>query len=208
MTKIFVVSGTDTDVGKTIFCSALVGTIKGYYWKPIQCGSLSHTDTEIVAQLSNIPNNHILEEKYRLSAALSPHRSAELEGRSIDCNSLKPPIVKGTLIIEGAGGLMVPLTRSFLQIDLYAIWKFPVILIARTKLGTINHTLLSLSALRSRNIPLHGIVFIGEENSDTQKTICQMGQARYLGRLPPLLEINTNSLQEAFRSHFSEKDFM
>lgn len=208
MSKVFVVTGTDTNVGKTIFCAGLVSLTKGYYWKPVQCGNLSNTDSEIVAHLSNVPSDHILAEKYRLSAALSPHRSAELEDLLIDSNMLKPPIIERILIIEGAGGIMVPLNRSFLQLDLYALWKFPVILVARTTLGTINHTLLSLSALRSRNIPLHGIVFIGEENIDTQNTICQMGEVRCLGRLPLLLELNAESLHDAFRSHFSMKDFM
>lgn len=207
MSKIFVVSGTDTNVGKTIFSAALVSAIKGYYWKPIQCGSLSKTDSEIVAQLSKVPSKHIIAENYLLSAALSPHRAAELEGVLIDYDKLKAPAVDGPLIIEGAGGIMVPITRSFLQIDLYALWKFPIILVARTTLGTINHTLLSLSALRSRNIPLHGVVFVGEENMDSQKIICEMGQTRCLGRLPLLLEINSQNLLDAFRSHFSPKDF-
>lgn len=207
MPKIFIVSGTDTNVGKTIFCAALVGSIQAYYWKPIQSGNLSKTDSQIVSELSNVPKRQIIQEKYCLSAALSPHRSAELDGLEIDYNTLKPPIVSGPLIIEGAGGLMVPLTRSFLQLDLYARWKHPIILVARTTLGTINHTLLSISALRSRNIPLHGIAFVGEENIDTQNIICTFGQTQSLGRLPLLPELNSENLLTTFRSHFTAKDF-
>ena len=207
MNRTFVVTGTDTNVGKTIFCAALVGALRGYYWKPIQCGNLQDTDSTIVARLSNIPQANILPESYRLSGAFSPHRSAELDGIVIDPPSLKPPSVDGPLLIEGAGGLMVPLTRSFLQLDLFAQWKLPLILVARTSLGTINHTLLSLSALRIQSVPLLGVVFVGEENPDTQNIICKIGQARYLGRLPLLSKLNSESLFSSFSSSFSLKDY-
>lgn len=207
MTTRFVVSGTDTNAGKTVFSAALAGALGAFYWKPIQSGIMPEGDKETVARLSGLPANHILPERYRLNAPLSPHRSAELDGVTIDPAGLVPPQVSGPLVIEGAGGLMVPLTRSFLQIDLYQAWRIPVILVARTTLGTINHTLLSIEALRTRGIPLHGIAFVGEDNADNIRTISEMGSVRVLGRLPHLPVLNAHSLRDAFAAHFQRDDF-
>jgi dethiobiotin synthetase len=120
---------------------------------------------------------------------------------------LVPPDVLGPLVIEGAGGLMVPITRAFLQIDLYQKWQLPVILVTRTTLGTINHTLLSIAAMRSRGIPIHGIAFVGEDNSDNIRTIGEMGDVPVLGRLPHLPQLNAHTLRDAFTTHFREEDF-
>jgi dethiobiotin synthetase len=208
MTRRFVVSGTDTNVGKTVFSAGLAGALGAYYWKPIQSGVAPEGDKETVTRLSGLPASHILPEKYRLNAPLSPHRSAELDGIVIQPPALIPPDVDGPLVIEGAGGLMVPLTREFLQIDLYRTWDLPVILVARTSLGTINHSLLSIAALRMQEIPLHGIAFVGEDNSDNIRTISEMGNVRVLGRLPHLPQLNAHSLRDAFTSHFREEDFV
>lgn len=207
MNRSFVVSGTDTNVGKTVFSAALAGALDANYWKPIQSGVAPEGDKETVSRLSGLAPEHILAERYRLNAPLSPHRSAELDGITIDPSVLVPPEVEGALVIEGAGGLMVPVTRQCLQIDLYAKWSLPVILVSRTTLGTINHTLLSLEALRARNIPLHGVAFVGEENSDNMRTIAEMGKVRALGRLPHLPVLNAHSLRDAFTAHFRPEDF-
>jgi dethiobiotin synthetase len=207
MTRRFVVSGTDTNVGKTIFSAGLAGALGAFYWKPIQSGVAPEGDKETVMRLSGLPADHILPERYRLNAPLSPHRSAELDGIVIQPTMLVPPDVLGPLVIEGAGGLMVPITRAFLQIDLYQKWQLPVILVTRTTLGTINHTLLSIAALRSRGIPIHGIAFVGEDNSDNIRTIAEMGDARVLGRLPHLPQLNAHTLRDAFTTHFREEDF-
>jgi dethiobiotin synthetase len=208
MTRTFVVSGTDTNVGKTVFSAGLAGALGAYYWKPIQSGVAPEGDKETVTRLSGLPASHILPEKYRLNAPLSPHRSAELDGIVIKPDTLVPPQVHGPLVIEGAGGLMVPITREFLQIDLYRKWDLPVILVARTTLGTINHTLLSIAALRMQEIPLHGVAFIGEDNSDNIRTIGEMGDVRVLGRLPHLPQLNAHTLRDAFTSHFRQEDFV
>jgi dethiobiotin synthetase len=135
----------------------------------------------------------------------SPHQAAADEGIAIDPDSLVPP--DGPVVIEGAGGLMVPLTPHTLFIDVFARWKLPLILCARTRLGTINHTLLSIEAVRSRNIPLHGIAFIGEANAESEKIIVEIGKARRLGRLPVIESLTAAALKAAFAANFAAKDF-
>ena len=203
--RIFV-TGTDTDVGKTIFSAALAGALKASYWKPIQAGGLEESDSDRVRALSGLPPSKVLAEGYRLATPCSPHRAAELDGIRIDCDRLQPPEAD-PLIVEGAGGLMVPLTRETLLIDLIARWGMPVVLVARTSLGTINHSLLSLAALRSRRIPVVGIAFVGDPFPDSEEIICAAGGARRLGRLPRLDPLNRASLEQAFLSNFSLDDF-
>jgi dethiobiotin synthetase len=198
----FVITGTDTGVGKTVFAAALTDALGAYYWKPVQSGLQEATDSQIVARLGRIPAARILPEAWRLNTPASPHLSAELDGVSIDPSTLNPPSVPGPLIIEGAGGLLVPLTRKVVLADVFARWGLPVILCARTALGTINHTLLSIEALRARSIPIAGIAFIGEEKADSQRIIADLGQVRVLGRLPPLDPLTPDTLRAAFRAGF------
>lgn len=207
MTVRYVVSGTDTGIGKTVFSAGLAGALDGYYWKPVQSGIAPEADAATVARLSGLEQNRILPEAYRLAAPLSPHRSAELEGISIDPARLTVPATDRPLVIEGAGGLMVPLTRACLQIDVYATWDLPLILVARTSIGTINHTLLSIAALRNRGIMLKGVALVGEENSDNARTIAEMGETVILGRLPHIPSLNAHSLRDAFATHFRVEDF-
>jgi dethiobiotin synthetase len=203
-----IVTGTDTGIGKTVFSAGLTGLLDGVYWKPVQSGLEEETDSQIVARLCRLPADRILPEAWRLTAPLSPHRAAELDGVEIDTDRLLPPEARRPLIIEGAGGLMVPVNRRTLYIDIFARWGAPVVLCARTELGTINHTLLSLEALRSRSIPLLGVVFIGEEMSDTQRTIAEIGKVRVLGRLPRLDPLTPDTLGSAMRSAFTPADFL
>ena len=204
----FVVSGTDTGIGKTVFAAALVAALDGAYWKPVQAGLDGETDSEAVRRLSGLPADRVLPEAYRLSLPASPHRAAEAEGAAIDEKALlQVPETTRPLVIEGAGGLLVPLTRRVLFIDVFAAWKLPVILCARTSLGTINHTLLSIEALARRGIPLHGIAFIGAENADSEGIIAELGGARHLGRLPTLATLAPQSLRAAFEAGFRAADF-
>jgi dethiobiotin synthetase len=196
----FVVSGTDTDIGKTVFSAGLAGLLKARYWKPVQAGIPG--DSETVAQLANV---EVVPEAYRLKMPASPHQAAAEEGITIDPNSLTPP--DGPLVIEGAGGLIVPLTRNTLFIDVFARWRIPLILCARTRLGTINHTLLSIAAVQARGIPLQGVAFIGAANEDSESIICEIGQVKRLGRLPLLEPLTRASLQDAFSKNFAMKDF-
>lgn len=210
MTSGFVVTGTDTDVGKTVFAAALAGAIGGRYWKPIQAGLAGETDSETVRRLSGLPAGHILPETYRLRTPASPHLAAEIDGIEIDADRLVPPSSPsgaGPLLIEGAGGILVPITRRLLQVELFARWGLPVILCARTALGTINHSLLSIEALRRRSVSIHGVAFIGEENADSERTITETGGVRRLGRLPRLPALDSAALRLAFAQNFRREDF-
>jgi dethiobiotin synthetase len=202
------VTGTDTGIGKTVFAAALVHALDGVYWKPVQAGLTGETDSMVVRRLSGLSQDRILPETYKLSAPASPHVAAKRDGIEIDVDMLAPPDTHLPLVIEGAGGLMVPLTRHVLQIDLFAFWGAPVILCASTKLGTINHSLLSIEALRRRAVPLLGIAFVGEENTESERTIVEMGQVRRLGRLPHLDPLDASTLRTAFDNHFRRADFV
>ena len=208
----FFITGTDTDIGKTMVSAMLVAGLQADYWKPVQSGIEGGTDTETVARLTALPADHYHPESWRLTAPLSPHRSAELDQVTIDPDAITIPATSRPLIIEGAGGLMVPLNRQVLLIDLIQQWQVPVILCARTRLGTINHTLLSLGTLHQRGIPLHGIIFIGDDNPDTIRTIGDFGQnfgdVRILGRLPWLENPSRETLLAAFADHFRHDDFI
>jgi dethiobiotin synthetase len=207
MSKGYLVSGTDTGIGKTTVAAMLLLALDALYWKPLQSGTQDGTDRERVQALTHLPADRLLPERYVLSQPLSPHRAAELDGVAIDPKSLAVPAAERTLIIEGAGGLLVPITRQLLQIDLFTDWDLPVILCARTALGTINHTLLSIEALRRRRLRLHGVVFVGDDNPDNIRTIAEISGARVLGRLPRLEPLDRAALLGAFARGFRREDF-
>jgi dethiobiotin synthetase len=207
MTTRIVVAGTDTDVGKTVFAAALTHALDGYYWKPVQAGLAGETDSQTVRRLSGLKASRILLETYRLQTAASPHVAAEQDDIEIEPEQLQPLRYPTPLVIEAAGGLAVPLTRKLLQIDLFAQWKLPVVLCASTRLGTINHSLLSIEALKRRDIAIIGIAFIGDENADTERTIAAFGDIKRLGRLPRLEKLDGESLRNAFATNFSVADF-
>jgi dethiobiotin synthetase len=176
----YIITGTDTDVGKTTVTAELLRITRGRYWKPVQSGP-DH-DTKTVRAKTRLGAKHFLPESYMLRQPLSPHRAAELDGVKIsaakilrDCKKHLAADGPSPLLIEGAGGLMVPITRRLLQIDLFAdiqaIAPAPIILVARTGLGTINHTLLSLAAIRARGLQLGGIIFNGPRNDDNVRTV-------------------------------------
>ncbi|USI72148.1 dethiobiotin synthase [Sphingomonas morindae] len=190
-----IVSGTDTGIGKTVFAAGLAAALGAGYWKPIQSGLEEGADTDAVRRLGVTTT---FPEAYRLTAPLSPHRAAELDGVTIDPARLTPPAGADPLVIEGAGGLLVPVTRDLLFADLFARWRLPLVLVARTALGTINHSLLSIEAARSRGITLLGIAFVGEANPDNEATIAAIGRVRRLGRLPWLDPLDGPSLAAAF----------
>ena len=207
MNRGFIVSGTDTGIGKTTLAAMLVLALDALYWKPIQSGTQDGTDTQRVRALTLLPDDRFLAERYVLLQPLSPHRAAELDGVAIEPEALMVPAAARTLIVEGAGGLMVPITRRFLQIDLFADWGLPIILCARTALGTINHTLLSIEALRSRRLQLHGLIFVGNDNADNVRTIAEFSGARVLGHVPQLQSIDRGALLDAFVRGFRREDF-
>jgi dethiobiotin synthetase len=157
--------------------------------------------------LTQLPDDRLLPERYVLSQPLSPHRAAELDGIEIKAEALVLPAFDRTLVIEGAGGLMVPVTRNKLQIDVFADWSLPIILCARTALGTINHTLLSIEALRGRHMRLHGLIFVGDDNPDNMRTIADFSGARILGHVPRLDRIGRAALLDVFARGFRREDF-
>jgi dethiobiotin synthetase len=205
--RIFV-SGTDTGIGKTVFSAALAGTLDGFYWKPIQAGLNDETDSQTVLRLSGLAAERVLPESYRLRTPASPHLAAERDGVTIDHEALLVPEKDRPLVVEGAGGLLVPLTRNVTYLDLMARWRVPVVLCARTALGTINHSLLSIEALRARGVAMLGIAFIGEANVESERIIVEMGKVRRLGRLPHVAPLTRDRLHEAFASAFNIGDFL
>jgi len=202
MNQAIVVAGTDTDIGKTVFAAALTGAMGAYYWKPVQSGLAGETDTDVVRRLTGLPSERLLPEAYRLKTPASPHYAADLDGIEIDVGALTPPRTATPLVIECAGGLAVPLTRKALQIDLLAQWKFPVVLVAATRIGTINHSLLSIEALKRRAVPILGIAFSGDEAPESARIIAELGGVKILGNLPRLDPLDAATLRTSFARNF------
>ena len=207
MSLSIVVTGTDTDVGKTVFCAGLTRFLDATYWKPVQAGLAGETDSQTVRRLADLPAERVLPEAWALRTPASPHLAAEIDGVEIDPDALALPASDRPLVVEGAGGLMVPLTQRTLLIDVIARWRAPVVLCARTRLGTINHTLLSIEALRRRAIPLLGVAFIGDAHPENERIIGSMGQVRVLGRLPLLDPLTPPALAAAFAQAFDRESF-
>ncbi len=204
---VIVVTGTDTDVGKTVFAAALTAALGASYWKPVQAGTDDGTDRQRVARLAGIAADRILPEAYRLATPCSPHRAAAIDGVTIDLDQLALPQVAGPLVVEGAGGVLVPIVGTTTFADLFARWQQPVVLVARTALGTINHSLLSIEALRARGVPIRGVAFIGDPVPDSEETIVWLGNTRRLGRLPFVEQLTPDALARAFSSGFDVEDF-
>ncbi|RJG54310.1 ATP-dependent dethiobiotin synthetase BioD [Sphingobium terrigena] len=203
---IFVITGTDTGIGKTVFAAGLAAMLGAHYWKPIQAGIDPDGDKEEVARLSGLPARHILPEAYRLTTPASPHLAARIDGVEISLDRLTLPQVDGPLVVEGAGGVLVPVSETLLMADLFAYWGQPVILCARTALGTINHSLLSIEALRTRKVPIAGIAFIGERHEENERIIPQLAKVPSLGRLPLLDPLGPAKLAAAFAAHIRLSD--
>lgn len=198
----YVVVGVGTDVGKTVVSAIVVEALKAYYWKPVQAGDLQFTDSHKVAQYA-LSSKGILPEKWRLNTPASPHYAAELDGVFIQSTDFELPNVVGDLIIEGAGGLMVPLNANgLLYLDIVKQWDLPVILVSRHYLGSINHTLMSLALLKEYGIKVHLVVFNGDENQATESIIQKMHPELTCHRIPNALELDVDFIQqEAERIH-------
>ena len=190
-----VVCGTDTDVGKTIVSAWLVQGLGASYWKPVQSGLEGGGDRGRIRDLIQLTNDRLLPETYAFQQPVSPHWAAELDEVRLDPGTLLLPSTPGPLVVETAGGLMVPLTRSWLQIDQLQEWNRPVVLVARSGLGTLNHTLLSLEALRKRRIPVLGLILNGPPHADNPATLEHFGGAPVLGHLPPLRPLTAEALE-------------
>lgn len=181
------VTGTDTDVGKTLVSAWLAQHWAAAYWKPIQSGSAEGVDADSIAKLA--PAAEILPSSYVLQAPLSPHEAARRERVRIDLSALKPPRTAKPLVVEGAGGVMVPLNETALMADLMERLRLPVVVVARTGLGTINHTLMTLEVLRRRRIPILGVVMNGQKNPANRQAIEHFGAVQVLAEIQPLFAV-------------------
>jgi len=184
------VTGTDTDVGKTLVCAWLVHHWKAAYWKPIQAGF--PTDSDTIRSL--VPDAEILPSAWTLTQALSPHLAAQKDHVRISLDELRLPHSSKPMVIEGAGGVFAPINNDQHIIDIIAKFNFKTLIVARSGLGTINHTLLTLHALRSRAIPIWGVVMNGPLNPDNQKAIEHFGQVKVLAQIPPLTNLTPATL--------------
>lgn len=199
MTQAVVVTGTDTGIGKTVFAAGLTVALGAHYWKPVQAGLEPEGDAQTVATLAALSAERIVPEAYRLTTPASPHLAARIDGVEIDLARLALPDIAGPLVVEGAGGVLVPLSETVLYADMFAQWRMPVILCARTGLGTINHSLLSIEALRARDVPLLGIVFIGDAHEENERIVPVLGRVASLGRLPMLDPLTPDTLAAAMQ---------
>ncbi len=190
----FFVTGTDTDVGKTLVSAWLLTHLEANYWKPVQAGAEPETDSSTVRRLAEVAPERILTEAYVLPEAMAPHEAARRASTPIDMAKLVPPATDRLLVVEGAGGLMVPLTDTAYVIDLATELHLPVILVARSTLGTINHTLLSLEAIRRRGLPLAGVVINGPETPHNRAAIERYGQVAVIAEIPWLDTVNRSTL--------------
>jgi len=202
-----VVCGTDTDVGKTVVSALLVQGLEAHYWKPVQCGlENGEGDRDRVQRWLQLPPERLIPEAYRLQAPVSPHWATALEsgdpqqpGPPLDPARLALPPLAGPLVVESAGGLLVPLRLDLLQIEQIQRWQLPVLLVARSGLGTLNHTLLSLEALERRRIPVLGVLLNGPAHANNPSTLEQLGGVPLLGCLPPLERVDATSLEAEWR---------
>ncbi|WP_316791067.1 dethiobiotin synthase [Thermoleptolyngbya oregonensis] len=200
----FFITGTDTNVGKTVVSALLTLGLNASYWKPIQSGLDPISDTDYVRKVTSLDDSHFLPERFTLTQPLSPHAAAEIDGVQIHLSDFQLPsqLPYKPLIIEGAGGLMVPLNEEDFVIDLIRQFQLPVCLVARSTLGTINHTLLSLAQLRRMEIPILGVIVNGPKNEGNRAAIAHYGNVPILAELEPLAEVNPATLKQAFDQLF------
>ncbi len=205
----FFITGTDTGVGKTVLSALLCAALDASYWKPIQTGASEDSDSVTVATIAELKPEKILREVYRFDPPVSPHLAAKMAGTRIDMNKIQIPreARDKALIVEGAGGVLVPIDETNLMIDLMRQLALPVILATRTTLGTINHTLLSLRTLGSAKIELAGVVMIGTPNRENREAIEHYGDARVIGEIPHLEKIDRASLLEISSANFDTNIF-
>jgi dethiobiotin synthase len=205
----FFITGTDTGVGKTVTSALLCAALDALYWKPIQTGAREGTDLNTVIRLAGLPRDRTLPETYRFAPPVSPHLAAQRAGVRISLQKIRLPRIERVenLIVEGAGGVLVPVNREQLMVDVMKQLGLPVLLVSRTALGTINHTLLSLAALRSAKLDVRGVVLAGAKNRENRNAIELYGGVPVLGWIPPLKKLDRSALLRVFKAHFDRKVF-
>jgi dethiobiotin synthase len=199
--KKYFITGTDTNVGKTLVSSILTLALQGHYWKPIGSGL---SDLQKVKELTQLPAKHFSDSSYAFKTPLSPDQAAKIENVTIDLSQCKMPITnEKDLIIEGAGGVFVPLNDEHFILDLMKQFNVPIVIVARGTVGTINHTLLTIEALRQQNLVIQGIIFSGELNVDSQHTIEKRAKVKTLFHVPHFGEISTETIKAWVHKHAS-----
>jgi len=191
----YFITGIGTDVGKTVVSAIISEALQASYWKPIQAGDLDNSDSIKIKSLTQ--NVTVLEEGVKLSQPMSPHAAAEIDKVDITISDFRLPNVSGNLIVEGAGGMMVPInSNGLILVDLIKEFRLPVILVSRHYLGSINHTLLSVEVLKNRNITIEGIIFVGEKNKATEDIILSVTELKALARIPEVEVIDKAFIKE------------
>jgi dethiobiotin synthetase len=205
----FFVTGTDTGVGKTVVSALLCAALNAIYWKPIQTGTRDGTDRKTVIELAQLPRTRTLPESYRFAPPVSPHLAARRAGVCIDLRTIRVPQIAANenLIVEGAGGVLVPINDTQFMTALMRRLNLPVLLVSRTTLGTINHTLLSLAALRAARLDVRGVILVGKPNLENRKAIERYGEVEIVGAVSFLKRINRAALLETFRKNFDRRTF-
>ena len=191
-----IIAGIHTGIGKTV-CSAVICQALGYdYWKPVQAGELDNSDSIFIKRNITNPNTVIHRERYQLTIPASPHYAAEMDGVEIKPTDFSLPQTDNDIVVETAGGIMSPLSNSFLNIDLMEQLQLPVIIVSNNYLGSINHTLLTVAAMQQRNIPVKGLVFSGSEFTSTREFILQYTQLPLLFSIPVFEEITPQAIAD------------
>jgi dethiobiotin synthetase len=202
------VTGTDTNVGKTLLSALLVAALDAMYWKPIQTGVRDGIDRQTVIKLAEIPETQTIPECYCFDPPVSPHLAAEESAVRIDLARIQPPKnLARPIIVEGAGGILVPINDSELMLDLARQLGFPIVIAARAALGTINHTLLTVQALRCAKMAIKGVVMIGQRNEENERSIEHFAAIPVIGLIPWLDKIDREILLKVFRTNFDPKFF-
>jgi dethiobiotin synthetase len=203
----YFITGTDTNVGKTVLSALLCAALPARYWKPIQTGAVEGTDRQQVISWAGISQEQALPETYIFDDPVSPHLAAERAGKEIRLDAISLPCDSLPLVVEGAGGVLAPINPREFIADLIVHLRMPVVLAARSTLGTINHTLMSLQVLRFYQIEVRGVVLIGPENSENRRAIEHYGKIQVIGQIPALKNINRHALCEVFAENFQREAF-
>ncbi|PYS55729.1 MAG: dethiobiotin synthase [Acidobacteria bacterium] len=207
MTNDLFVTGTDTGVGKTLLSALLVAALGRKYWKPIQTGGRDETDRQTVMNWAGVAAERTHPEVFIFQEPVSPHLAAEQEHRQIRLGMIRRPSDPEPVVIEGAGGVLVPINNHEFMLDLMQNLRVPVVVAARTILGTINHTLLTVFAIRGARLELRGVVMVGPENADNRRAIERYGDVPVIGSIPRLDVIHPSNLCRVFEERFDKSAF-
>ncbi|MEL7533056.1 MAG: dethiobiotin synthase [Bacteroidota bacterium] len=192
----YVVAGIGTEIGKTVVSAILCHALQAAYWKPVQAGELDFSDSHKVQKWAALSEAQLYQEAYALNQPMSPHAAAPLDGLTIDINQFSLPQSQHPLIVELAGGIMVPLNEEKLNLDLLKRWQLPVILVSRYYLGNINHSLLTAAILQQHGVPVKGWIFNGEPVQPTKEAILNFSKLPLLAEIPEAAQIDFHFVQK------------